>query len=109
MINAQKIYERLVNEGDDWADKHAAAELLEGTLKQVFSQCVLNHRKSGAPVNECEHNANNDPDYLQARESAVEARREANRAKVRYNAANAWFEAQRTAEASHRAASRAAT
>lgn len=108
MLDPAKIYERLTNEGDNWADKHAAAELLEGTLKTVHSQCVLTKRAEGAPVGESEHHATCDPVYIESRERSIAARKEANRAKVRYKAAEAWFEAQRTAEATHRAASRVA-
>lgn len=108
MVEPNKIYERLTHEGEEWADKHAAAEVLEGALKSVFSQCVLKYRKANAPVSECEHSAQVDPEYVESRQRAIDARKEANRAKVRYKAAEAWFEAMRTAEATHRAAARAA-
>lgn len=109
MINPHEVYKKLTTEGDDWADKHAAAELLEGTLKQVQAQQYLKYRGEGHSQGDCEQHAIADPEYTRARESAIEARKEANRAKVRYNAAQAFFEAQRTAEATHRAAAKAAT
>lgn len=108
MLNPNEIYERLTATGEEWADQNHAADLLEGTLKQVFSQCVLKYRQKNMPVSEAEHNAHRDHEYVQAREAAINARRDANKAKVRYNAAQAWFEAMRTAEATHRAAARAA-
>lgn len=108
MIDPNKIYERLTLEGGEWVDKHQAAELLEGTLKTVHSQCVLSYRSQGLPVGECEHRATTDPSFIKARENAIQARTEANRAKVRYRAAEAWVDSMRTAEASHRAAARVA-
>ena len=109
MMNPKSIYERLTEAGEEWADKHEAAELLEGTLKTMHSQCAMKYKQDGCAMNEAEHRANFDGDYIRARRAAIEARKDANKAKVRYRAAEAWFEAQRTAEASHRAASRAAT
>lgn len=107
-MNPTEVYERLTNEGSEWADKHAAAELLEATLKSVHSQCVIQYRSKGKPISECENLATINPDYINARRIAIEARQEANRAKVRYKSAEAWFDAMRTAEATHRAASKAA-
>lgn len=108
MMNPTEIYERLTLEGDRWADEHAAAELWESTLKQVWSKCVIKYRNDGCAVSEAEHRATIDPEYIQSRSQATDARLKANKAKVRYKSAEAWFEAQRSAEATHRAASRAA-
>jgi len=108
MLEPNKIYERLTQEGEAWADKHAAAEILDGTLKQVLSKCVIEYREGGCPVGESEHRAHIDPRYIEARTLTAAARQEANRAKVRYKAAEAWFDALRTAEATHRAAAKAA-
>lgn len=104
------VYKEFVRTGTDWADKHGAAELLEGSLKSLKAQLTLNARhQEGCSMAESESIALSCSDYRDAHKSAVEARTEANKARVRYEATKALFEAQRTAEASERAAMRAAT
>jgi len=104
------VYREFVKTGTEWADKHGAAELLEGSLKSLLAQETL-HAKSAesCSVSEAEKIGLASSVYRDAVRDSVNARTEANRARVRYDATKALFEAQRTAEASERAAMRAAT
>lgn len=103
------VYREFVNRGTEWADKHGAAELLEGSLKSLKAQFTLEAKHAGScSMAEAETIALSMYEYRDAVKEAVEARTQANKARVRYDATKALFEAQRTAEASERAAMRAA-
>lgn len=104
------VYKEFVRTGTDWADKHGAAELLEGSLKSLKAQLSLEAKCAEAcSMSEATEIALSAHTYRDALTNAVQARTEANRARVRYDATKALFEAQRTAEASERAAMRSAT
>ena len=64
---------------------------------------------SGCGVSEADMRAEDDYEYKEARQAAIEARTEAIKAKVCYHAAQAYIDAWRTVEASERAANRAQT
>lgn len=109
-MNPGDVYKEFVLRGTEWADKHGAAELLESTLKSLKAQLTLEAKD----VEKCSMAESTDialssNTYREAMGDAIAARTEANRARVRYDATKALFEAQRTAEASERAAMRAAT
>jgi len=104
------VYREFVSRGTEWADKHGAAELLEGSLKSLKAQYTLQAKTvEMCSMVEAENHALASQGYKDAMRESVQARTEANRARVRYDATKALFEAQRTAEASERAAMRAAT
>lgn len=109
-LNPGDVYRSFVESGNDWADKHGAADLLEHTLKSLKAQYALEARRAeSCSMSEAETIALSRTEYRDACAGAVQARTDANRAKVRYEAVKALFEARRTAEASERAAMRAAT
>lgn len=104
------VYREFVERGTEWADKHGAAELLEGSLKSLKAHLMLKaKREIGCSMAEAGEVALDSQEYRDAMRASVDARTDANRARVRYDATKALFEAQRTAEASERAAMRAAT
>jgi hypothetical protein len=103
------VYREFVRTGTEWADKHGAAEVLEGALKSLEAQITLEAKRAeSCSMAEAKSIALSSSDYRDALRIAAEARTEANKARVRYDATKALFEAQRTAEASERAAMRAA-
>jgi hypothetical protein len=103
------VYREFVARGTEWADKHGAAELLEGSLKSLKAQYTMDARNSEkCSMAEAAEIALSCSDYRDAMKASVDARTEANKARVRYDATKALFEAQRTMEASERAAMRAA-
>jgi hypothetical protein len=108
-MNPNSVYEKLVGVGTDWADKEQAANLLEGTLKSVKAKIAIQHKDCGMSVAESELRAECDFEYKEAREQAIQARTEAIKARVVYQAAQAYIDAWRTIEASERAANRAQT
>ena len=109
-MNPNDVYKSYIEAGSDWADKHGAAELLEHSLKSLRAQLTLQAKDeencSMAQATEIALSANT---YRDACAGAVAARTEANKARVRYTAVQALFEANRTNEATERAALRGAT
>jgi hypothetical protein len=104
------VYKEFVRRGSEWADCHGAAELLESSLKSLKAQLTLEAKGlESCSMAESTEIALCSSTYRDAAQGAIQARTEANRARVRYDACKALFEAQRTAEASERAAMRAAT
>ena len=109
-MNPGEIYKTYLEAGADWADKHGAAELLEGTLKTLLAQLTLEAQNSEGCSNvAAKDHALASNSYRDAMKASIDARTQANRAKVRYTAIQALFEARRTAEATERAAMRSAT
>ena len=80
---ASKSYQEQLETGNDWADKNAAADLLEKTEKTLLSQISSNYEGSEAAK---ERLARKDSGYVLHCEQMVEARRDANRAKVKWEA-----------------------
>ena len=104
-IDPEKVYRGLMQAGENWADKLGAAELKESALKSLLAHLTIDAKQ----VEKCSDSSAKDialssNTYRDAAIDAIEARREANRAKVGYASAQALFEAQRSAEASARAA-----
>ena len=109
-MNPNAIYQSFVERGSDWADKHGAAELLESSLKSLLAQLTLEAKSAeGCSMAEAKDIALSANTYRDSMKSAVEARTAANKARVTYDATKALFEAQRTTEASERAAMKSAT
>lgn len=99
-LNPTEIEERLRLAGLEWADLDAAACVLEESRKSVLAE-LMNQSKGGSiAAKESEALAN--PAYKLHITNMVNARREANRARVRYDTARAWVELIRTSEATRR-------
>lgn len=99
-LEPDKIYHALIESGDDWADKDAAANLLEETKKSVLAGIAQDHPGSVAAA---EQKALASQTYQEHVEAMVEARRQANKAKVRYMALQTLAELRRTQESTRRA------
>ena len=97
------VHAKLVEAGEDWADKQAAAQLLEDTEKSVLAEIAVKCKLDGHGVGASELLARKSLEYRSHIESAVEARRLANRARVAYDGIKVWAELLRTCEASRRA------
>lgn len=94
------LRQRLVDLGEDWADKDAAASLYEETKKSALAKLIV--ASQAKTMAEREAQALQSPEYGMHLEAMVEARKVANRAKVNYDAAKVWVEMARTAEATRR-------
>lgn len=100
-IDPNVLRTRYVELGEDWADKDAAASMLEESKKSVLSELTLS--ADGKSMAEREAIALASQGYKEHVRKMVEARRVANRAKVNYDAAKTWVDLARTLESSRRA------
>lgn len=96
----EDIYRQLLECGDDWVDKNAAAELLEETKKSVLAE-LMNDLQG--PATERERRALADPAYKLHLTNMTSARKEANRARVKYDSMKVLAEMRRTQESTRRA------
>ncbi len=99
-FDPEAIYRRLEAAGDEWVDKNAAAEILEETKKTVLAEIMTGFHGSAA---ERERLALADPVYRFHLVNMVKARKEANRARVRYDSVRVLAELRRTQESTRRA------
>lgn len=99
-FNPDEILERLRLAGEEWADKDAAASALEETKGSVLAE--LSNTAAGSSEAAKKNQALADPAYKLHLMNMVAARKEANRAKVRYDTGRIWAELKRTAESTKR-------
>jgi len=103
-FDAKKIIARLVEAGEEWADKEAAASLLEETKSSILAHLTNIQVQQGAEsFAKAEALAKATDSYKDHIAKMVEARREANRARVRWISGQAHVELMRSEEASKRA------
>lgn len=95
----EAIYKQLLQAGEDWADKEAAASLKEETKKTLLAELKIGFSGSDA---ERERNARAEPAYKLHITQMSAARKEANRAKVRYDSCKVLAELRRTQESTRR-------
>jgi hypothetical protein len=94
ILDVDRIYHSLLSAGEDWADKNAAATLLEETKKTVLSK-IMNATEAKSVAAQ-ESIALASLEYLQHIERMVEARRVADRASVRYKSLGTLAELRRS-------------
>lgn len=103
MIDHDKITERLVEAGEEWADAEAAAQLLEETRKPLKGNIMADLLQAGKAITAAESLAYADQRYVDHINKMVAARHVANKAKVRYDSGKIFTELLRTKEATKRA------
>ena len=101
-FDPDKIYHNIVTAGEEWADKEAAAELLEETKKTVLAELV-NSYPSSMSMAARESGALAEPAYKLHITNMVVARKEANKARMRYDAVKVLGEMRRSQESTRRA------
>lgn len=101
LINPDEILERLRLAGEEWADKDAAANALEETKPSVLAE--LTNQADGSSEAQKKSLALADPSFKLHLAKMVDARKEANRSKVRYETGKIWAELVRTRESTKRA------
>lgn len=99
MLDANDIYEKLTLAGNDWAIKNGNAELLEETKKTVLWSIASIFEGSVASK---EAMALASDGYREHVEKMVEARKQANIAKIEYESRKAWLDIMRTNAATER-------
>ena len=67
--------------GEEWADKEAAAQLLENCRTATLAEWAAD--QGDVPVNRAEQKVKSSPEWRDYNNKMVEARRLANRAKIR--------------------------
>lgn len=87
--------------GEEWSDKDAAANALEETKGSVLAE--LTNQAEGSSEAQKKSLALADPAFKLHLTRMVDARKEANRAKVRYETGKIWAELVRTRESTKRA------
>lgn len=107
MLNPDHIYQTLVAAGDEWADANAAADILEESKKTILAELMLRSEEKSSAAKETY--ALSHDDYKRHIKSMVEARRVANRQKVKFDGLKMLAELRRTESANMRAADRYAT
>jgi hypothetical protein len=100
VISSEKIYETIIKAGEEWADMDAAATLLEETKKSVLAKLI---NEAEGSVNAREYKALADPEYRKHVEGMTQARKLANKARVRYDSARILAELRRSEESTRRA------
>jgi len=101
LMDADRIAQELSERGLAWADALAAADALEETKKSVLAELMVG--SGGKSAAEKEMLALAAPEFRQHIESMVAARRQANRARVRFDTYKAWIELSRTNASTERA------
>lgn len=94
---ATKAYQAIIESGTDWADKEAAASLLEDTRHSVLAD-IMNNQDSKLSISAKESLARADKSYIDHIKKTVIARHEANKAKVRYEASRTLASLRQTQE-----------
>lgn len=97
----ETLAEELTKRGNDWADKNAAADLLEENKKTLLAELTLQWPQDS--MVKAEARAKADCRYRQHIELMVEARRQANKARVSYDSIRAFEGMWRTKESTLRA------
>lgn len=102
-FDPHKLAEQYLQHGADWANKNAAADLLEESRKQLRSQIALKYLGEGASVAKAEMLAEATKEYADHIRAMVEARRVSNVARVQVDADRAFIDLVRSQESSRRA------
>jgi hypothetical protein len=97
----ERIFAQLNSAGDAWADAQAAAELLEESKKSVLAELMVAQTEGTQSAKEA--NALASPVYKLHLTNMVSARKEANRARVRFDSMKVLAELRRTQAANRRA------
>jgi len=105
VIDPSRLSAEISRVGTDWVQKKHAADLLDKSTKAVLAQITNRMRQADPDLTrkEAEDLALGSDDYLSHVYATVDARRDANLARVQLDALNAMVEAIRSAEATKRA------
>src|SRR4051812_38442769 len=98
-FDPEAMYRKLVQAGEEWTDKEAAADILEQSKKTVLAE-LMNTMEG--PTAERERRALAEPTFKLHLAQMSAARKEANRARVRYDACKVLAEMRRTQESTRR-------
>jgi len=100
-FNPKQLFDKTIEAGNDWADKRQAAELLEETKKTVLADLML--KAESKSMAEAKVKAEASPVYQEFIANMNNAKREENRAKVKYDAIKKYCDHVQTLSANQRA------
>jgi hypothetical protein len=110
MMVPNEVYIAMTKAGVAWADTNLAWMLLDDQTKPMLAAITIECKNlEECSVSEATQIALSTNSYRDHLKDTAYAKREALVAKVKYDACKSLFDAQRTVEASHRAAGSAAT
>ena len=101
-FSPKDLVEQIRLRGEDWADKNSAAEMLEETKSIVLAQQAVKFMGNGDSAAKADAQARASDLYKEHVLKMVEARRDANKARVRYDAGKVYAELLRTKAATER-------
>lgn len=102
-LDPNEIHHKLVEAGEAWADANAAAALWEETQKGFLAQLTARASNGASRSHAAAQNdALGSQEYQTHCRNMVLARRDANKARVRYDSAKMWVELLRSANANRR-------
>ncbi len=102
-LDPGKLHERLAEAGREMARTRAYQSTTDRLRKQVRAKWVVHYINGGATLGKAEHMALLEKEYIETCERAEQAEADAGVAAVEYAAAQAWFDAWRSLEATERA------
>jgi hypothetical protein len=103
-MNPEKIYEKLITQGELWAVAHAAAHQLEDQTKSILATTTIMAKETEqCSVSEAERIALMSAEYRDHLRHTIDARKVANIEKVRYEGIKTWIDMMRTKESNERA------
>lgn len=100
-LDAEQIYHTLIKSGEEWADAEAAADILERTRESVLAKLMNECKETAVAAKKTIALA--DQEYIDFVTGMVQARKIANKAKVRYESAKTLSELRRSEESTRRA------
>ena len=100
-MDANELYHKLTQAGDDWADKQAAYNVLDDTKNAVLAQLTLKSEATSVAAREIEAKASKE--YTEHVKKTQDAMKAALKAKVNYESIKIWIELKRSEEATRRA------
>ena len=91
-FDPEAIYQKLAIAGEAWVDKDAAASAYEFAADTMLAKCFL---EADGNVEERKNRAKVSEQYQDARKTALDGRKDAQRAKVKYDTAKVLAELRR--------------
>lgn len=101
-LDVDILHDRMVALGEVWADADAAFRAYDDLTKTMLSKAMAEYE--GESVAAAETKARRSDEYVSHLNTLAEARRNANKARVAYDAAKLYVEVWRTNQATERAA-----
>ena len=100
-LDANYLYHKLTEAGNEWADAQAAYNVLDDTKHTVLAKLTLSSGATSVAAREVEARASEE--FINHVKATQEAFAKSLKAKVKYDSMKIWIDLQRTAAANERA------